>query len=194
MTAPTQESTSHEHSVQFYESSEFLISIIKNYFSQSEKGVIIARPEVRKEIEKGLRINGMSLREARMLGSYQFLDAQELLSKIMMKGLPHPQLFAKTMGVLMQNLTKNGQHVHVFGEMVSVLCEEGNTAGAMLLEELWNELQQQHHFSLLCAYPLHHFDEKSPTNRFSYICKCHTHVLPPESLHLEKKHLLLQKT
>src|SRR5438128_2169854 len=63
----------------------------------------------------------------------------------------------------------------VFGEMVSVLWNEGNRVGALALEHLWNEVLKQQAFQLHCAYPRTLFvgDEAGIFN----ICESHSQIL-----------------
>ena len=49
---------------------------------------------------------------------------------------------------------RNPAGVSVYGEMVGLLWSQGMTISAMHLEELWNELQCELPFSLLCGYPI----------------------------------------
>jgi hypothetical protein len=41
--------------------------------------------------------------------------------------------------------------------MVDVLWQAGQTAAAIRLEMLWNQLAQTHSFALLCGYSMGHF-------------------------------------
>jgi hypothetical protein len=70
--------------------------------------------------------------------------------------------------------------VSIFGEMVALLCEADNAAGAIALEELWNELADRYSFSLFCAYPIELFGAGSVGTVFS-ICEQHALCLPAES-------------
>ncbi|MDP9275804.1 MAG: MEDS domain-containing protein [Chloroflexota bacterium] len=47
--------------------------------------------------------------------------------------------------------------MRVFGEMVALLWAEGDRNGALVLEELWNDLTRRLSFPLLCAYPASFF-------------------------------------
>jgi hypothetical protein len=51
--------------------------------------------------------------------------------------------------------------VRVFGEMVSQLRSSDLTATTRL-EELWNEVTNNHSVALLCTYALHHADDHIP--------------------------------
>jgi signal transduction histidine kinase len=64
--------------------------------------------------------------------------------------------------------------------MVDLLWHDGNTDGAIRLEQLWNELARVHQFSLLCAYAMGHFRTEADAAGFRAICEQHGHVIPTE--------------
>jgi signal transduction histidine kinase len=61
------------------------------------------------------------------------------------------------------------------------LWAEGNQAGAIRLEQLWNDLSRLLSFSLFCGYPLNHFQGEVHAEAFARICGQHSGVLPAES-------------
>jgi PAS domain S-box-containing protein len=76
--------------------------------------------------------------------------------------------------------------------MVDVLWQQGKREAAIRLEEMWNELQRHHEFSLLCAYAI---DTLYKEHSIAEICRTHTHVMPHESVTVEAAHVFttLQK-
>jgi signal transduction histidine kinase len=64
--------------------------------------------------------------------------------------------------------------------MVDLLWRDGNTDGAVRLEELWNDLATSFEFQLLCAYGMGNFYKSSDSEHFRAICRHHTHVVPTE--------------
>jgi signal transduction histidine kinase len=74
----------------------------------------------------------------------------------------------------------SGETVRVYGEMVNVLCQQDNVAGAIQLEDLWNELASEYRFSLLCGYSMHSFPDKEDAATFASVCDRHAHVIPTE--------------
>jgi hypothetical protein len=80
-------------------------------------------------------------------------DAEETLQTFMVAGIPDPVLFEATIGALVERAARGGRPVRVFGEMVALLWADGNVAGALALETLWNDLASNRRFFLLCAYP-----------------------------------------
>jgi anti-sigma regulatory factor (Ser/Thr protein kinase) len=61
--------------------------------------------------------------------------------------------FINDIGNLIRGVVDSGRRVRVFGELVAVLWQRGDVAGAIELEQAWNELGRGVAFSLLCAYP-----------------------------------------
>ena len=69
--------------------------------------------------------------------------------------------------------------IRIYGEMVAVLWAQGNTRGAIRLEELWNELAATYAFSLLCGYPMSGFPDQHHVS-FHQVCHAHTQVYRAE--------------
>jgi signal transduction histidine kinase len=64
--------------------------------------------------------------------------------------------------------------------MVDVLWKDGNTEGAIRLEELWNDLAATYSFSLLCAYAMGNFYKATHDHAFRDVCRQHSRVVPTE--------------
>ena len=65
--------------------------------------------------------------------------------------------------------------------MVDLLWKSGNAEGAILLEQLWNDLADRYAYSLLCGYSFDNFLKEGGVDGFRRICSHHTHALPLES-------------
>ena len=55
---------------------------------------------------------------------------------------------------VIDRLRQRGTPIHLYGEMVDLLSERGNSQGALRLEQLWNEIAREQPFSVLCGYRL----------------------------------------
>jgi signal transduction histidine kinase/ActR/RegA family two-component response regulator len=128
-----------------------------------------------------LRANGLDVANARASGRYVSLDAAETLSKFMVDGSPNPEAFNQLMGNVISNVTDGRAPVRAFGEMVALLWAEGNYAGAIRLEELWNDLQKSHCFSLFCAYPMNGLGGEKFIEPHGGVCTVHSRIIPAES-------------
>jgi signal transduction histidine kinase/ActR/RegA family two-component response regulator len=171
-----------EHLVQFYESEaplhDSLVGFIGGGLAAGEAGIVIATREHREELERGLRAAGIDLDAARATGAYVVLDADEILSRIMVDGLPDPLRFSDVIGGEMARASRGGRGLRVFGEMVGLLLARGHASATLRLEALWNELGQTHPFRLLCAYPLDQLGGRGLAHPIVEVCACHSRVIP----------------
>jgi len=120
----------------------------------------------------------VDVREYARKGRFTMCDASEMLAMFMADGLPDPGLFMSSVGKLLLDAKRAArsreQGLTVFGEMVAVLWEKGNKAGALALEKLWNDAMQERAFHLHCAYPGWLFD--GDEGELRPICDLHSHV------------------
>jgi CheY-like chemotaxis protein len=91
------------------------------------------------------------------------------------------QKFEDFVGGAVGRLLQSGQRLHACGEMVAVLWADGNREAAIQLEQLWDQLAQQHKFALLCAYPIAIFGTPDQGDGFQQVCSTHSRVIPAES-------------
>jgi DNA-binding transcriptional MerR regulator len=173
-----------EHFVQFYESDAYLAESAGGFVAaalrQGGIGVVVATAEHRRDIEIKLAAHDIDVGALDAAGRYVVHDARETLLQFMVDDRLDTKRFESTVGQMMTRLSARGGPVHAFGEMVALLWEDGNREGAIALEQQWNALAQQHKFALLCAYPIHCFDDDR-TIDFDRVCACHTRVQPAES-------------
>jgi hypothetical protein len=87
--------------------------------------------------------------------------------------MPDPALFEATVGGIFEHAARGGRTVRVFGEMVAVLWDAGNVAGALALETLWNDMASNRQFFLLCAYPEVLLD-RAPLGAVNAMCDRHS--------------------
>lgn len=174
-----------EHFVQFYEHDEYLIRSVTGFVAaglrSGESAIVIATETHGNAIDQHLRDEGIDVDAAREDGTYITLDASEVLSKFMVNGAPDETLFREFIGELVRRAGQNSKGVRAFGEMVAVLWADGNTDGAIQLEQLWNLLGKEQTFSLFCAYPMSGFSNAANGQPLVHICKEHSRVIPGES-------------
>jgi len=174
-----------DHFVQFYEADGFLLNSLSGFIGSAIKSgdgaIVLATKEHRDGLEELLRANGLDVTSAQTSGRYVSLDAAETLSKFMLDGSPDTSAFNELMGGVIASVTDGRSPVRAFGEMVALLWAEGNHTGAIRLEELWNDLQKSHSFSLFCAYPMHGVGGEKFTEPHSGVCTVHSRVIPAES-------------
>ena len=178
------EMSASEHFVQFYENEEFLLDSLSGFIrtglSSGDACIVIATKAHREGLEERLKAKELDVANDTQ-GEYIALDAVETLSTFMVDGLPEPERFFELIGGIFTQAREGRHGIRAFGEMVALLWEEGNQAGAIHLEELWNDLARTQSFSLFCAYPMHGFGKATHGIPFTEIGTHHTRVIPAES-------------
>ncbi len=176
------------HSVQFYEDpSLFLDQLAECTGSALGSGgacIVIATAEHRSGLAERLKDWAIDISSVTDSGRYIALDAEETMARFMVEGWPNRELFYRAIEPLLPRAQASAARkpgvIFVFGEMVTLLWEDGHHDAAIQLEQLWNEMQTHHEFSLLCAYPLSSFAHESQQELFRQVCQEHSHVGPAE--------------
>ncbi len=165
------------HAIHFYENDPFLVHRVAGFVEeglcQGETVVVIATASHREAIESHLWHSGVA---DLFPGRYCGLDAGETLDTFLADGWPHEASFLSTMGRVLLREARGAHRIRVFGEMVTLLWENGGPTAAVRLERLWNRLAEMQSFSLLCAYPMEILAEAKHTQPFFDICCAHSHI------------------
>ena len=153
---------SDPHLVQFYTSDQELVSTVADFLKAALDAdgaavAIMTAPHLA-TMEQHLSLAGVELASLQRQGRLVLLDAHETLARLMVGDAPDRAAFQAIIGQLLGQLaTDSARPIAAFGEMVDLLWQAGNLEGALLLEELWNELQSTRKFSLLCGYAMSSF-------------------------------------
>lgn len=175
----------HFHAVQFYKDAASLADRVATFLADGLKsgqpGLIVATTTHSAAISRALEAIGVDVSDVRKTGELQILDARKLLSAFMVGGQPDALLFKSNVGDVIERLCvgRTPCPIRVYGEMVDVLWQEGNTDGAIRLEILWNQLASAYDFALLCGYAVGHFHKEPRHSRYDDVCCQHTHVIAP---------------
>jgi len=173
-----------EHFVQFYETDAFLGDSLSAYIrSGLHKGdgcIVIATKAHLTCLEERLVASGLDVAAATRSGTYVDLDAEETLANLMIDGSPEASRFAAALSIPLARASEGGRRVRVFGEMVAILCEQGNYDAASQIEDLGNGLRKTISFTLFCAYPMRVFGRAELAGALSAVCREHSHVIPAE--------------
>lgn len=176
----------HSHVVQFYENEHFLSAAVADFLAEGLKSdeplVVIATEPHRDAFATRLRAKGFDVAHATRVGRIQMLDARDTLNQFMEGTNPDGARFIEVIGGILEKTLDgtSGSGIRAYGEMVDLLWKEGNTDGAVRLEELWNELAGTYSFKLLCAYAMGNFYKEAHTGHFQEICRQHEEVFPTE--------------
>jgi hypothetical protein len=174
------------HDVLFYRTEAFLVRAVVNFLADGmrsgQPAIIVATESHRKAFMAGLRARGLDPDQIFSDRQAIWLDAREALAAFMEGGLPNRDLFMSTVGNVFDTLIAKRSYVIVrgYGEMVDLLYRDGNHEGAILVEQLWNEVADRYQYSLLCAYCLDNFLHKKGRESLRRVCDHHTHALPAE--------------
>jgi PAS domain S-box-containing protein len=178
-----------DHIVYFYQESnsllEALSDVVGPVLGAGNAAIIIATKVHRDGLEERLKLRGLDTHMASKQGRYVALDAPELLSRIMVDGMPDGTRFAKIVGgeiAQTRALLKSARReIAAFGEMVALLWTDGKIEAAVRLEQLWNELAKKHAFSLRCAYPVASCSGEKNAQPLIRICAEHSAVVLDEN-------------
>jgi hypothetical protein len=170
----------HEHFVEFYETTAFLIGTVADFLVPAlragDSAIVVATGEHRAAFAAAISAEHIDLDAATREGRYQALDAADVLAEFMVDGAPDPVLFEQVAGSLLDRAMTGGRAVKVYGEMVALLWADGDVRSTIALEDLWNDLAVARRFALLCAYPMQDFDD-SARAAFKHICTQHSDVV-----------------
>jgi signal transduction histidine kinase len=166
------------HHVQFYEDTTVLAEQVAAFLGKalaaSGTAIAIARPMTLAIIELELARDGHDVIALQRGERLAFIDATELVARIMVDALPDRARFAEHVGGVVRRFAAAGQ-LHIYGEAVDILWSEGNRAGVVTLERCWSELLREVPARLLCGYELRPFDRD--IEAFELVCDHHDAVM-----------------
>lgn len=164
-----------DHRAKFYNDDASLVEAVATFLAEGiragDSGMVVATPTHAQLIRARLEAEGLIRPGANL--PVLFADAQETLATFMKDDAPDRGLFQVGVGgmVAAHAVKASSGRVRVFGEMVNILWESGCREAALQLEELWNELQRLHPFSLLCGYAVGRFATEPAALRA--VCRVH---------------------
>ncbi|MFC5478081.1 ATP-binding protein [Massilia suwonensis] len=171
---PLENHGENAHIVRFYDDNARLMDEVAGFvdaaLSIGGAGLVIATPEHAQALRARLKHGAAA--GTRLA----FLDARDTLERLMVDGEPDSERFKTIIRAARAQLGKHAGTLHAFGEMVALLCADGNYSAAVRLEQLWNELAEEMHFSLFCAYPWQAFPNAEFAARFDEVCAAHQHA------------------
>jgi anti-sigma regulatory factor (Ser/Thr protein kinase) len=171
----------YEHTVLYYDDEARVLDLVAHYVAAGldagDRVLVALRgsrlPSLERLLHPRLDVVG-----ARDEGRLHLFDAARTLDLFMVDGSPDPDLFRTHVAAHVTQPLHDGTPVRVMGEMVAVLWDEGNVAGAIELEALWTDLFERVPFDLLCAYPASALTGTSLVD-IGRVCHLHSSVRPP---------------
>lgn len=169
-----------DHMVQIYEDDSVFLDSLEGFVSggilAGDGVVVIATPHHIESLNIRLTSRGIDTAGAAKRDQYLALDAEEMLSKFMVKGWPDEVLFRTFVLETLKRAKGQDRRVRAFGEMVAILWAQGSTGATVHLEHLWHRLCHEQTFSLFCAYPKSGFTRDASLS-IKEICETHSRVV-----------------
>jgi MEDS: MEthanogen/methylotroph, DcmR Sensory domain len=169
------------HGVQIYSALDDLADSVAAFVAAGiehrEPALLVATADHLAAFAERLSDRGLDVEQLERDGLLRTEDADWVLTSVLDGGRPSAAAFERVVGGLLEDLSAGGS-VRVFGEMVDLLVARGQTAAALVLEDLWNRLARTRRFSLLCGYRLDLFDRRTQREVLPGVCRAHSHVLP----------------
>lgn len=170
----------HVHACRIHDSEESLLETLTGFVGgalwSGEAAVVIANDARLLKLDTRLRQTGLDLLYLRSNERFLPLSLDALLPQILVAGRPDAGCFRAVIGEALARARRNGEGVRVFGELGEALWERGDYAGAMRLEQLWNEAIDAERFQVLCAYPRASF-VKGPVEVATEVRAAHSAML-----------------
>jgi hypothetical protein len=175
------EAPAGRHFAQFHRTSDSLTESISAFLDggirRAQSVIVIATPELRERLVTRLAEAKVDPQALSQSGQLHLTDAAQLMTTFMPDGVPEWPRFRSAMMPILAHVQAFGRGIRVFVEMGGILWREGNTEGAVQLENLWNTLAGFHTFALYCGYTLDTQSEASYAGPLEDVGHAHTDIL-----------------
>jgi signal transduction histidine kinase len=162
-----------------------VVDLLLPGLEHDDGAIVVASPLHLRGIRAQLEGRGIDTEAAVADDRLVLADAAELLSTFLGEDGPDRERFQTEVSGLLARAGAGGRHVRIFGEMVTLLWDEGDVAGAIELEDLWNELLDGQLATLLCGYPVDAFAHARSTDDFQAVCDRHSEVITSTAPHAD---------
>jgi DNA-binding NarL/FixJ family response regulator len=187
--APRPAESTRNHKVQFFSDEvSFLTGFARFIESGLQAGnavILIATESHRAGLFQELQSQGLDIDAAIQQGTYVALDVADTLASFMVNDLPDPVRFHKITSDLLAAATRaaKGPHprVSACGECAPFLWAQGNSAAALRLERLCDQLARTCDLDILCGYIVQDFEREH--DAYQKICAEHSAVDSDEPSH-----------
>jgi len=172
-----------DHTLQIYADQTLLLDALEGFASSGLRAgeglILIATGPHRLALDGRLRRRGFDLDQARADNLYLPLDAAGTLAQFMPRGRLDAGRFiaqARALVARARGPAQSPRHVRAFGEMVSLLWDQGQWDATFALEQLWNQVCAEESLWLFCAYPRQSF--AAAPEHLAGICAQHGRTFP----------------
>jgi CheY-like chemotaxis protein len=175
-----------DHAVCFYEDAQSLSRTVARFIGGglvvNQPAILVATPSTSAAILEQLVAMAVDPRRRIEQGDLVMLDADEVLSRVMVEDMPDTHRFEDAMDLILGGAAGcRKRPLRVYGEMVDLLWKNGKAAAAVLLEIQWNHFIASHNCScsFLCGYSM---DDVGHGAGLRKICDQHSHVVLLDNL------------
>lgn len=169
-----------DHIVQIYDTDKIVLNTLEGFvssgFKAGDSAIVIATDTHLYALNKRLRAKGFNIDHLQANNQFLPCVAEDIISEFMVDGKPDEERFMLVVKKLIKKGRGNGRKVRAYGEMVSVLWNQGYTDIAFQIEDLWNKFCSTEVFCLFCAYPQNSLLQNlsAPVN---HICSAHAKII-----------------
>jgi hypothetical protein len=177
---PRSSTRAQHHAARFYENDSSLARIVADFlhqgFDRGHPAIVVATADLRAEIIQALTDRSCDVVALQRSSELVLLDASATLCTFMIDGTPDARTFSDQFCQLIESVCRGRTDctVHIFGQMVDVLWQQGEREAAIRLEVLWNQLAQTKAFSLRCGYSIGNFYKDAGLED---VCDQHSHIV-----------------
>lgn len=168
------------HAVHFYrddaDERETVAAYITSALRAGGHALLIARPPLQREVTLELHRQHVNAPFDAARGDFVCMDAAATLGLLSKDGKPDEAMFDSVIGSVLESLCREGRAITAYGEMVGILCERGQYAEAVRLEQMWNGMLTKRRASLLCGYSRELFRNPAIQSFYQQIQHEHTRV------------------
>jgi hypothetical protein len=174
------------HIVQLYQDADFYGEAISHFAAEGvargESIIIVATAPNWANISRRLISKGFAPDELFRRGQLILLDAEGVLPKFLVGGMPDGKKFKGLAEATIEQARAGGKFPRVrwWGEMVNLLYIAGNQSGSTRLEELFDEVIREQSIAIFHSFLMDKYDPKIYDRAFGDVCRTHAHVIPAE--------------
>ena len=175
-----------DHIVQLYQDERFLSRAVCRFaaaaLANGEGVILVPTPSHWEAFRPRLEAEGVDVEGVQKRGQLTVVDANELLPQFMRESMPDAPVFLGLAANVITQARGAGRYPKVrwWGEMVNVLWERGDVAASMNLEDLFDQLADEHDIAIFCSFLMDNFDGAIHTRMLPRLGENHSHLIPVE--------------
>jgi MEDS: MEthanogen/methylotroph, DcmR Sensory domain len=169
------------HAAHFFRDEDALAALVADFlidgFTASQPAVVIASQRHLDRILEKLHEHSLDIDRLEAEHRLFSVEAETLLATIMSGGLPDAaRVRAEVIPLIEQACAGRADcTVRLYGDLVNLLWNEGETGAALVLEEIWNDLTRERDVAVLCGYAMAGLYKRTAAP--DYVLRFHTHLV-----------------